>query len=89
IESVSLNEKNGRMANIFISSGKDERLVAIADVTGTLRAESILTATLSLLERLRQRTRRPVGRALIIADKRVAGKLSNLRSLLDSRAASV
>ncbi|MCV4639818.1 hypothetical protein OFB62_31440, partial [Escherichia coli] len=74
---------------IFISSGKDERLVAIADVTGTLRAESILTATLSLLERLRQRTRRPVGRALIIADKRVAGKLSNLRSLLDSRAASV
>lgn len=89
IESVSLNEKNGRMANIFISSGKDERLVAIADVTGTLRAESILTATLSLLERLRQRRRRPVGRSLIIADKRVAGKLSNLRSLLDSRAASV
>ncbi|MER3429605.1 MAG: hypothetical protein C4324_00925 [Blastocatellia bacterium] len=83
IESVSLNERNGRMANILVSA-TGVYLIAVADVTDSLRPESILSATLVLFARTSVRKNRRVSRALIISEKRIAGRLSNLCALLNA-----
>lgn len=88
LERVSLNERNGRMAHIYLKTATGENCIAVADVTRTLRAENVLAASLTLFERLSARTRRPITQAFIIAEKRIASRLANLRALLDSRAAS-
>lgn len=87
IESVSLNERNGRMAKILVSAA-GIYLIAVADVTDSLRPESILSATLNLFARTCLRKKRPVSRALIIAEKRTIGRLANLSALLDQRTRS-
>ena len=49
---VSLNESNGRMANILVDSQRKVQTAALADVTNGLTAETLLASAFLWLDRL-------------------------------------
>ena len=82
---VALNTDNGRVAQINFDAADKTPMAAIADITGTLVAESVFTAAIIWLEKLGLRTKKPVNDLLIICEKRHAKNAQKLHALLTER----
>ena len=81
---VDLNAENGRLGQIIFERDK-KRTAALTDVTSSLTAESILTASMMWLEKLAARSKNPISDVLIIAETRQAKSLQKLLALLNNR----
>jgi len=82
---VTLNEPNGRFAQINFETPDKTPFTAIADVTSSLTVESIFTAAMLWLEKLGFRKKKPILDIWIICDKRQAKNAQKLHALLTER----
>lgn len=82
---VALNVENGRLAQIEFESPEKHTMAAIADVTGKLTVESVLTATILWLEKLGLRKKKPINDIFVICEKRSAKNAQKLHALLTDR----
>ncbi len=81
---VSLNVENGRLAQIDFDLDNTP-MAAIADVTATLTAESVLTAAITWADKLSLRKKRPVNDLWIVCEKRRSRLTQKLHALLTER----
>jgi len=81
---VELNVENGRLAQIVFEKGK-EQTVVLADVTGSLTPEVILTTAILWLDKLGLRRKNPINDLLIAGESRQAKNLQKLHALLSDR----
>ncbi len=79
---VSLNESNGRMANILVESPNKDQTAILADVTNGLTAENLLASAFLWLDRMNSRRKKPVLSVWIIAEHKQARALRRLHTLL-------
>jgi len=83
---VELSAENGRLAHIFSKTGAQKFSAAMADVSGTMTHESLLTGAILWQQRLALRKKEPVGEVYIAAEKRSAKNLRKLLALLTAGA---
>jgi hypothetical protein len=81
---VELNADNGRLGQIIFERNKS-RVASLADITGAMTAESILTSAMVWLEKLTLRSKHPITDVLIVAESRQAKALQKLHALLTDR----
>lgn len=79
---VALNEDGGRFAQIVFENARGKQTAALADVTGALTPENLLTAAILWLSKLENRKTNPIENVWILADKRRAKNLQKLHTLL-------
>lgn len=79
---VSLDKKRGRLAKIVFRSRGGRQSLFIADVTETMTHESLTSAALLLIEKLRPRKKDPIEHITIAAFGRTARNLTKLHALL-------
>ncbi|MGD9631159.1 MAG: hypothetical protein AB7V18_18130 [Pyrinomonadaceae bacterium] len=79
---VALNDRNGRIANIIIGSAGSAQTGVIADVTNSLRAETLMATAFLWRDRLNERRKRPIEDIWIAAGKKQARALRRLHALL-------
>ena len=82
---VALNVENGRLAQINFDAADRTPMAAVADITGTLVAETVFTAAILWLEKLGLRKKKPVNDTWIICEKRHARNAQKLHALLTDR----
>jgi len=85
---IALNESNGRMANILIESPNKQQTAVLADVTNGLTPENLLASAYLWLDRLNTRRKKPVEGIWILAERKQAGALRRLHTLLNRNAKS-
>ena len=83
---VALSHDNGRFAQIHARDPDGREIAMIADVTGTMIHEAVLTSTLIWSEKLKKR-RKPVDEVWIAADRKQARPLRKLFGLLNANVA--
>jgi hypothetical protein len=86
---VSLNEHNGRMAQILIETPSKKQTAVLADVTNSLTSENLLASAFLWLDRLNTRRKKPVECVWIVAEKKQARLLRRLHTLLNGNAKSM
>ena len=86
---VSLNEHNGRMAQILIEAPNKKQTAVMADVTDTLTAENLLASAFLWIERLNARRKKPIDGVWIVAGRKQARALRRLHTLLNRNAKAV
>ena len=79
---VALSADNGRLAQIEFEDAERVPLAAMADITGKLAPEVILTHAILWLERISARKKKPARKLWLIAEKRQARTLQKLHGLL-------
>lgn len=79
---VALNKENGRLANIFFEEINKNYIAAIADVSGSLTPEILISTAILQLTKLQKRKKNPVEKVWILADKKQSKKIQKLHSLL-------
>ena len=79
---VALNEKSGRFAEIIFESANKKRIAALADVSGIVTPENILTTAISWLVKLQSRGKNPVNEIWILTEKKLYKNLRKLHALL-------
>ncbi len=80
---VSLNEKNGRFAQIIFANSVGEQSAALADVSTIVTPENFLSTAILWLTKLANRRKKPINEIWILADKKRAKNLQKLHALLD------
>ena len=88
IERVSLNESNGRIAQIIFVREK-QYFAAMADVTSKLTPETLTAAAMLWHEKLGVRKKKPILDLWIIAEKPRSKALQKLHALLNGRWKSI
>ncbi|MDQ3063174.1 MAG: hypothetical protein M3R14_10005 [Acidobacteriota bacterium] len=78
---VSLNEENGRFAQIIFEKSDKKQIVALADVADTATPENILTTAIVWLAKLENR-KKPIEIVWILAEKKLYKNLRKLHALL-------
>ena len=84
VRRVELAKENGRVAHIFFEDSSKKLNAAIADVTGTITAESMLASAIIWQEKLSLRKKDRVGFVWVIATKKSARSLRKLQALLNA-----
>ena len=82
ITRVALSNENGRLAHIFFKKGIGENCAAMADVSGTMTHEALLTASILWRQKLASRKKDPISEVYIVAEKRSAKNLQKLHALM-------
>ena len=82
---VALNVETGRLAQIQFETIDKVPMAAIADVTGKLTSESVMTAAMLWLEKLGSRKKQPVLEIWIICEKRSSRNTQKLHALLTEK----
>ncbi|MGB5013927.1 MAG: hypothetical protein WBO68_07835, partial [Pyrinomonadaceae bacterium] len=82
---VALNVETGRLAQIQFETFDKSPMAAIADVTGKLTSESVMTAAMVWLEKLGARKKKPVLEMWIICEKRSSRNTKKLHALLTEK----
>lgn len=86
---VSLNEANGRTAQILIESRSKIQNAVLADVTDSLTPENLLASAFRWLDRMNARRKKPIQSVWIVAEKKQARALRRLHTLLEKNAKAV
>jgi hypothetical protein len=81
---VDLNAENGRLGQIIFERER-KRMAALADVTGAMTPESLLTSAMMWLEKLSLRSKHPITDCQFVAESRQAKALQKLHALLSDR----
>lgn len=76
---VTLNKENGRFAEIFFESSNKKQIAVLADVSGSVTPETMLTAAIFWLVKLEKRKKKPISVVWILAE---SNHYKNLRKLL-------
>ena len=79
---VALNHDNGRLAQIAIRDPRGKDIALIADVTGTMIHEAVLTSAMTWLEKLRRR-KKPINELWIAGERKQMRSLRKLMGLLN------
>ncbi len=79
---VQLNKENGRLANIFFETADQKHRAAIADVSGSLTPEILISTAILQLAKLQNRKKNPLEKIWILAEKKQSKKLQKLHALL-------
>ena len=79
---VQLNKENGRLAQIFFETKHKNQTAAIADVSGSLTPEILISTAILQLVKLQNRKKNPVETIWILADKKQSKKIQKLHALL-------
>jgi hypothetical protein len=79
---VSLNEKNGRFAQIIFENSRGRQIAALADVSDVVTPENFLSTAILWLAKLENRQKKPISEIWILADKKRAKNLQKLHALL-------
>jgi len=79
---VSLGEKGGRLARIFLATPTKAEIAAIADVTNTVTHSDLLASSILWSEKLGRR-KRPIHDLLIMCEKRRLTPLRRLHAMLN------
>lgn len=82
---VALNVETGRLAQIQFETIDKIPIAAIADVTGKLTSELVMTAAMLWLEKLGSRKKKPVLEIWIICEKRSSRNTQKLHALLTEK----
>lgn len=82
---VSLNKENGRTAHILAAIPGQGKKAFLADVTGKITPENMLTIAMLWLIKLERRKKDPIDQVRIIAEKRPARALQRLHALLTEK----
>ena len=82
---VALNVETGRLAQIQFETIDQIPMAAIADVTGKLTSEVLMTAAMLWLEKLGARKKKPVLEIWIICEKRSSRNAQKLHALLTEK----
>lgn len=82
---VGLNVETGRLAHIQFETIDKVPIAAIADVTGKMTSESVMTAAMLWLEKLDARKKKPVLEIWIICEKRSSRNTQKLHALLTEK----
>lgn len=82
---VALNVETGRLAQIQFETIDKVPLAAIADVTGKLTSESLMTSAMLWLEKLGSRKQKPVLEIWIICEKRNSRNTQKLHALFTEK----
>ena len=82
---VALNVETGRLAQIQFETIDKVPIAAIADVTGKLTSEALMTAAMLWLEKLGSRKKKPVLEIWIICKKRSSRNAQRLHALLTEK----
>lgn len=82
---VALNVETGRLAQIQLETVDKVPIAAIADVTGKLTCEAVMTAAMLWLEKLGLRKDKPVLEMWIICEKRSSRNTQKLHALLTDK----
>ena len=80
--SVKLNEENGRYAQIIFADSTGKQIAALADVSGALTPELLLSAAILWLAKLEKRRKKPIETVWILSEKKQARNLQKLHALL-------
>jgi len=83
LQRVALNVESGRLAQITFETADKVPTAAIADVTGKLTVETLLTSAILWLDKLGQRRKKPVNELIVICEKRAAKNARKLHALLN------
>ena len=83
---IALNHDNGRLAQIIVRDPAGNETALLADVTGTMIHEAVLTSALTWSEKLRRR-KKPVNEVWIAGEKKQARNLRKLMGLLNPNVA--
>lgn len=79
---VSLNETNGRFAEIICENAKKKRIAALADVSDVVTPENLLTTAILWLAKLQNQSKNSVNEIWILAEKKSYQNLRKLHALL-------
>lgn len=79
---VELNKENGRIAEIISTQKNDNQIAVSSDVTNSLSPEILLSAAILRLRKLQNRKKNPIDKIVILAQKKQAGALQKLHSVL-------
>ncbi len=82
---VALNVETGRLAQVQFETVDKIPMAAIADVTGKLTGESVMTAAMLWLEKLGSRKKKPVLELWMICEKRSSRNIQKLHTLLTEK----
>jgi hypothetical protein len=83
LERVDLVADNSRLVRLFFTSGTSHQM-ALADITGTIPSERLLTTAHLMFEKLSVRKKQPVSTVWVIAEKKRAFQLQAIQALLRS-----
>lgn len=81
---VALNAENARLAQIFIADMLRKEIAVLADVTGTMIHELVMTTAMLWFEKLRSR-KKPVTQLWMAAERKQARNLRTLHGLLNEQ----
>jgi len=81
---TELNRGNGRFGEIMLETAGGRRIAALADVSGGLAPEMILSTAILKLVRLERRKKNPVTGIWLLSEKRTARPLQKLHACLRS-----
>ena len=84
---ISLNHENGRLAQIIVRDPSGKETALLADVTGGMIHEAVLTSALTWSEKLRRR-KKPVNEVWIAGERKQARSLRKLMGLLKQNVAT-
>jgi hypothetical protein len=79
---VELNRETGRFAQIIFEDFRRRQIAAVADVSGSLAPEILVSTAILWLEKLQNRKKNAVENVWILAEKKPAKDLSKLHALL-------
>ena len=79
---VELSGENGRLAQIIFEQSRHGQIAVLADVSGTLTTEILLSTAILRLVRLQGRKQKPIRTLWIAGEKKQAKNLQKLRALL-------
>lgn len=82
---VYLNKENGRTAHILAAIPGQGKKAYLADVTGKITPENMLTLAMLWLMKLEMRKKDPIDEVRIVAEKRPARALQRLHALLTDK----
>jgi len=82
---VALNADNGRIAQIEFESENRQPLAAIADVTGKISPETLITSAMMWLEKLGARKKKPTLEIWIIGERARMRIVQKLHALMSER----
>lgn len=80
---VQLNKENGRLANIFLEAADKTQTLALADVSGSVTTEIMISTAVLQIRKLQNRKKNPIEKIWISGEKKQARKLQKLRALLE------
>lgn len=85
LTSVKLNEENGRFAQIIFAATSVKQVAALADVSGALTPEKLLSTAILWLSKLENRRKKPIETVWVLSAKKQSKNLQKLHALLKNK----